>query len=357
MALKASLSKHQLIFKKPATTSRGSYKHRTIWLLKIWNPFFPDTFGMGECAPLTGLSIDDIPDYEIKLNELVNAINIGKNIDNFNFKQFPSIKFGMETALLDLRNGGKQHIFMNFYTIGKQGIPINGLVWMSSLEDMKEEAIEKIESGFDCIKIKIGAHDFNKECELLETIRKHKKGKNTILRFDANGAFTSKNAIEKLKILSQFNIHSIEQPIKPKQIKALTQICLESPIPIALDEELIGIHEPEKMTELLSTVKPQYIVLKPNLVGGFIQSDEWIKAAESLKIGWWLTSALESNIGLNAIAQYAASKHNNQHSGLGTGKLFESNFTPYTKIVNGYLWRDMGQAISDNPLLKQEPNI
>jgi o-succinylbenzoate synthase len=357
MALKASLSKHQLLFKKPATTSRGSYKHRTIWLLKVWNPLFPDTFGLGECAPLTGLSIDDIPEYEDKLKDLVQAINKGKNIENFDFKLFPSIKFGIETALLDLRNGGKQHIFMNFYTIGKQGIPINGLVWMSSLKEMKEEAIEKIESGFECIKIKIGAHDFEKECELLASIRKHKKGKNTILRLDANGAFTPKNALEKLNILSQYNIHSIEQPIKPKQTKELKKLCIESPIPIALDEELIGINDPEEMKDLLTFVQPQYIVLKPNLVGGFIQSDEWIKAAESLKIGWWLTSALESNVGLNAIAQYAASKHNTQHSGLGTGKLFEDNFTPYTKIINGFLWRDMGQAISDNPLLMQEPHI
>jgi o-succinylbenzoate synthase len=354
LGLIASIRKHSLKFKKPATTSRGNYKERTIYLLSIHNALNPTVVGVGECAPLSGLSIDDRKDYESKLEELVKQINKNK-ADDFPFHEFPSIKFGLETALLDLKNGGRKIVFQNFYAIGRQGIPINGLVWMDGLEEMKEEVLEKIEKGFDCIKIKIGALKFEKELELLAFVRGQKGGDKLILRVDANGAFKLNEAMEKLEALKPFNLHSIEQPIKAGQIEAMAELCKNSPIPIALDEELIGIHKEEDMLKLLETIKPQYIVLKPNLVGGFVQTDLWIKTAEKLNIGWWITSALESNIGLNAIAQYAAGFPKAIHSGLGTGQLYVDNFMPYTRIDNGFLWRDIGNNSSDNLSPPEQP--
>lgn len=303
--------------------------------------------GVGECAPLAGLSIDDRPDYEHELRKLVKQINNNK-ADDFNFSEFPSIKFGLETALLDLKNGGRKIIFQNLYAIGRMGIPINGLIWMDNIEAMKEEAIEKIKRGFECIKLKIGALDFEKELQLLAFIREQKGGEKLILRVDANGAFKNSEAKDKLNELKPFNLHSIEQPIKRGQWENMRELCALSPVPIALDEDLIGIHEEDEIERILNSIRPQYLVLKPNLLGGFVQSDIWIKHAEKNKIGWWLTSALESNIGLNAIAQYAANHGVKTHSGLGTGQLYTANFTPYTHIRDGYLWRDMGSVVTDN---------
>jgi o-succinylbenzoate synthase len=356
LGLLASISKHQLKFKQAAKTSRGAYTHRTIYLLKIHNANNPSIVGTGECAPLQGLSIDDVEDYEIQLYKLVKQINNNK-ADNFNFSKFPSIKFGLETALLDLKNRGKKIIFQNLYAIGRMGLPINGLIWMNDFEKMKTEAQEKIEKGFECIKIKVGAIDFKKECQLLEFIRKQNGGENLILRLDANGAFKPKEALKKIETLSEFNIHSIEQPIKTKQWDLMAELCLNSPIPIALDEELIGIHEESDMIQLLDHIKPKYLVFKPNLLGGFVQTDLWIKHAEERKIAWWLTSALESNIGLNAIAQYAANFSHQLHSGLGTGQLYTSNFTPFTNIKHGYLWRDLGNVSSDNLQAPTQPKL
>lgn len=342
----AGISRHNLQFKKPAGTSRGIYTGRDIWLLSIYNSNNPDVKGIGECAPLSGLSIDDRPDYEDKLRLLVKQINKNK-ADDFPFREFPSIKFGLETALLDLKNGGRKIIFQNFYAIGRQGIPINGLIWMDQLEAMKEEALEKIKRGFDCIKVKIGALKFEQELELLEFIRSSPGGSKLILRLDANGAFAPETALEKLNELKPFRIHSLEQPIRAGQREALRDICARSPIPIALDEELIGLFDEAEIDELLRSVKPQYLVFKPNLLGGFVQTDLWIKMAAKYQTGWWITSALESNIGLNAIAQYAAGFPNALHSGLGTGQLYTGNFTPYTRIDKGYLWRDMGSNATD----------
>ncbi len=356
MGLIASITKHVLEFKKPATTSRGFYTDRHIYLIHIHNAVNPNVVGIGECAPLKGLSIDDRPDYEAELRKLVKQINENK-ADDFNFNLFPSIKFGLETALLDLKNGGRKIIFQNLYSIGKMGIPINGLIWMDSIDAMKEEAIEKIEKGFDCIKIKIGALDFDKECDLLAFIRAQKNGDKLIIRVDANGAFKAGEALEKLHELKQFNLHSIEQPIKAGQRDLMRELCEKSPVPIALDEELIGTHTEEDINRLITFIKPQYLVIKPNLIGGFVQSDLWIKAAERHNISWWLTSALESNIGLNAIAQFAANHHNKLHSGLGTGQLYTGNFTPYTHIKSGFLWRDMGNEVTDNVVNQNSGNL
>jgi O-succinylbenzoate synthase len=347
LGLVASISKHVLKFKRPATTSRGAYKERTIYLLTIHNSINPDVMGIGECAPLKGLSIDDRPDYEAELNRLVKQINKNK-ADDFSFTEFPSVKFGLETALLDLKNGGRRIIYQNFYAIGRQGIPINGLIWMDDIEAMKEEALKQIAKGYECIKLKIGAHDFEDECNLLAFIREQKGGDKLILRVDANGGFKNDDALYQLKELKRFYLHSIEQPIKKGQLEQMAELCAKSPVPIALDEELIGIYHETDMDKMLSVVKPHFLVLKPNLLGGFVQTDLWIKQAQKHNAGWWITSALESNIGLNAIAQYAAGFQSALHSGLGTGQLYVSNFVPYTRVDKGYLWRDMGNVATDH---------
>ncbi len=347
MGLIASISKHVLQFKRPATTSRGAYTERTIYLLSIHNSINPEVIGIGECAPLEGLSIDDRPDYETELNRLVKQINKNK-ADDFNFNEFPSVKFGLETALLDLKNGGRRIIYQNFYAIGRQGIPINGLVWMDDIEAMKEETLKQMAKGYDCIKLKIGALDFDDECRLLAFIRKQNGGEKLILRVDANGNFANDDAMHKLKELKKFYLHSIEQPIKKGQPELMAELCAKTPVPIALDEELTGIYHEKDMQKLLSTIQPQFLVLKPNLLGGFVQTDIWIKQAQKNNAGWWITSALESNIGLNAIAQYAAGFQSTIHSGLGTGQLYVTNFVPYTRVDQGYLWRDMGNVATDH---------
>jgi o-succinylbenzoate synthase len=348
VGLQASISKHTLVFKRAATTSRGSYNERTIYLLEIWNKAKPDIKGIGECAPLAGLSIDDVPEYEAVLQVLVKQINANKSTDSIDFNIFPSIKFGLETALLDLKYGGNRIIFQNFYAIGKQGLPINGLIWMNEISTMKEEIVQKMAHGFECIKIKIGALDFDEECKLLEFVRQQKGGDKLILRTDANGAFEIEDALLKLKELRRFNLHSIEQPIKKGVPEAMAELISKSPVPIALDEELIGISKERDIFNLLKSINPSYIVLKPNLLGGFIQTDVWIKNAQKLSIGYWITSALESNIGLNAIAQYTANLNIGGYQGLGTGHLYLHNFKPNTNIKHGYIWRDMGTEVSDN---------
>ncbi len=354
MPLQASIETTILKFKKPATTSRGAILQREINILKILNTSYPQIIGYGECAPLKGLSIDDVPNYKDVLLKLVEDINNGKHSKTINLDKFPSIKFGLETALLDLKNGGKRILYNSFYAIGKQGIPINGLVWMDTFEEMKKEVVSKLEQGFTCIKIKIGAIKFEEECALLQFIRNHPIGKDITLRLDANGAFTKDNVWQRLDALNKFNIHSIEQPIKANQIDLLKEVCKKSPIPIALDEELIGIMNEEKMEALLSTVKPHFIVLKPNLLGGINQCEKWISLAKKYNVKWWLTSALESNIGLNAIAQYAATLQTHIPQGLGTGHLYQTNFMPFTHIKSGYLWRDMGNNNSDTNFIQSE---
>ena len=348
MGLKGNINKHILQFKKPATTSRGAYSERTIYLIQIWNEASPHIKGTGECAPLAGLSVDDVPNYETILQGLVQQINNNKSTDSFDFNAFPSIKFGLETALLDLKYGGNKIIFQNFYAIGRQGIPINGLVWMNEIEAMKTEVLQKIKQGFECIKIKIGALNFDDECKLLEFIRKQKGGEKLILRTDANGAFAVDDALIKLKELKRFNLHSIEQPIKQGNLEVMAELCAKSAVAIALDEELIGISNGKSMLQLLQKIKPQYIVLKPNLLGGFIQSDAWINTAQKLNIGYWITSALESNIGLNAIAQYAANLNIGGYQGLGTGHLYTNNLKPNILVKHGYIWRDLGNEVTDN---------
>jgi o-succinylbenzoate synthase len=341
MALQASVSKKVFEFNFTARTSRGRMKDRTSWFIKLWDDANPSVFGLGECAPLPGLSVDDKPDYEVVLNrvaENVSTLKVGsstllKDAAQLVPSGFPSILFGLETALLDLKNGGKRVIFENSFLISKP-IPINGLVWMGDLDLMLQQASIKIDEGFRCIKIKVGGLNFEKECDILHYIRRKYFREEITLRLDANGAFKTEEALYKLYDLSKFKIHSIEQPIKPGQPE-LEELCRKSPIPIVLDEEMIGLSSAEAKKDLLARVKPQYIIVKPSLHGGIQGTQEWISIAESLNIGWWITSALESNIGLNAICQLTANYPVTLPQGLGTGALYENNFESPLEVKKG----------------------
>lgn len=344
MALRASVSKKVFEFNFTARTSRGRMKNRVSWFVKLWDERDPSVFGLGECAPLPGLSIDDKPDYEDVVNQV--AANVGrldlsgpdllKDAAGIVPGGYPSILFGLETALLDLKNGGKRMIFDNGFLAGK-AIPINGLVWMGDLDEMLQQASIKIEEGFRCIKIKVGGLNFEKECDILNYIRKKYFREDITLRLDANGAFKTDEALYKLYDLSKYKIHSIEQPIKPRQPE-LEELCRKSPIPVALDEEMIGIQSAEAKRELLSKIKPQYIIVKPGLHGGIRGTQEWISIAESMNIGWWITSALESNIGLNAICQLTANYPVSIPQGLGTGKLYDNNFESPLEVKKGEIF-------------------
>jgi o-succinylbenzoate synthase len=332
--LKSSFKKYTLIFKRPSGTSRGILTTKDSWFLKVWHTNNPDIYGIGECSIIYGLSPDPTENYEQTLNKLINNIDYIKNI---NLEQHPSIKFGIETALKDLEKGGRRILFETEFTNSEKPIPINGLVWMGDYNYMKEQIIEKVNKGFSCIKLKIGAIDFTKELELLQLVRKDFKERDLELRVDANGAFNPKNALEKLKRLSDYGIHSIEQPIKPRQWEEMARLCELSPVDIALDEELISLTDKD-IPKMLDYIKPQYIILKPSLTGGLKRSEFFIKEAEKREIGWWNTSALESNIGLNAIAQWTATLNNNMPQGLGTGQLYINNFQSPLTISNGNIF-------------------
>ncbi|MFC7346214.1 o-succinylbenzoate synthase [Chryseobacterium zhengzhouense] len=310
-----------LEFKRPSGTSRGVLLEKETFILEI---FQNDKKGVGECAIFRGLSFDDRADYEQKLQWLCENINQDFEYLKEELKEFPSIWFGYEQAVLNLKNGGNLY-FPSEFTEDKIPIIINGLIWMGNIDFMEEQIQEKLEQGFHCIKLKIGV-DWKSEHEILQKLR-HKFSKDQLeLRVDANGGFTKDKAKIVLQQLANLDIHSIEQPIKAGNWNDMAELCVETPIPIALDEELIGIIDFNKKKELLEVIKPQYIILKPALVGGFSGSDEWISLVEQQDIGWWITSALESNIGLNAIAQYTFTKRNQMPQGLGTGSLFTNNF-------------------------------
>ncbi|MFV0564412.1 MAG: o-succinylbenzoate synthase [Flavobacteriaceae bacterium] len=332
--MKATYHKYILNFKQPAGTSRGVLKTKETWFLVLSEK---GKTGIGECGLFRGLSADDKPDYEEKLNWVCQNIHISLDVLLNELTEHPSIQFGLETAFQSLKSENKFELFPSKFTTGKANIPINGLIWMGTEAFMKQQIKAKIEAGFSCIKMKIGAIDFQTELNLLKAIRKEFSVSNIELRVDANGAFKPQEALEKLKQLSQFNIHSIEQPIKQGQIENMAQLCEKTPLPIALDEELIGVFSEAKKAALLQTIKPQYIILKPSLVGGFGGSNSWIKHAENNHIGWWITSALESNIGLNAIAQYTYTLGSTMPQGLGTGGLFTNNFSCPLQVKSGTL--------------------
>lgn len=327
---------HTLHFKQPAGTSRGVYTTRKVWYVKVTDPA-TGRYGVGECAPLPALSCDDLPDYETILEDVCRKTSAEGEIDYEALRPYPSMLFGLETAFAHLR-AGNLCLWHTLFSEGKAGIPINGLIWMGNFDEMYRRIEEKMRLGFRCIKVKIGAIDFGKELELLGHIRRHFTPEQIELRVDANGAFTPADAFHKLKQLDEFNLHSIEQPIRAGQWEEMAALCAVSPFPIALDEELIGINDIRKKEELLDTVRPQYIILKPSLHGGLNGAKEWIRLAEKRNIGWWVTSALESNVGLNAIAQWCATLEPSMPQGLGTGMLFTDNIDYPLHIQGDCLW-------------------
>jgi len=338
--MKATYQKYILDFKRPSGTSRGVMTTKETWFILLENE---SKKGVGECGILRSLSIDDRPDYEAKLKWTCKNISLGLEQLLVELKEFPSIQFGLETAFKSLESVDQFQLFPSNFTSGQANIPINGLVWMGSEEFMRTQIKEKIKFGFNCIKLKIGAIDFQTELNILKSIRKEFSVSDIELRVDANGAFSPEDALEKLKQLSEYQLHSIEQPIKAKQFETMAQLCEITPLPIALDEELIGVFEQEAKLKLLQTINPQYIILKPSLVGGFSGSQQWIDIAENLNIKWWITSALESNIGLNAIAQWTFTLNSNMPQGLGTGSLFTNNFSSPLIAKNGTLQYDLKQ--------------
>ena len=328
-----------LHFKQPAGTSRGVYTTRKIWLIHLSDG---QHTGVGECAPLLDLSCDALLDSEYAsiLNKICKDFCQSGDIDYDFLRDYPSMLFGLETALLNLQNGDR--LFDTAFTRGEVGIPINGLVWMGNHDEMLQRLEEKLEKGFSCVKLKIGAIDFEQELDLIKRIRDRFSFHEVELRLDANGAFPYSETLYKLELLSQYAIHSIEQPIKAGQWAYMAELCRESPLPIALDEELIGINDPAMKRHMLNIIKPRYIILKPSLHGGMAGCREWIETARDLGIGFWITSALESNIGLNAIAQFASSiygDHITMPQGLGTGQLFTDNIPMPLEIRGDQLWR------------------
>ena len=332
-----SIQEKLLHFKQPAGTSRGVYITRRIWLLTVEHD---GRTAIGECAPLPQLSCDDIPDYEAVLRRFCDIIEATGSIPYDEMRNYPSMLFGVETALAQLsRTDGL--LYDTPFSHGEEGIPINGLVWMGTHDEMLSRLKEKLALGFRCVKLKIGAIDFAKELDLIQHIRKHFSREEVELRVDANGGFTPDVALERLQELARYDIHSIEQPIMAHQWSEMAQLCQLSPLPIALDEELIGVNSTDEKIRLLDTIKPQYIILKPSLHGGVAGTREWIALANERGIGSWITSALESNIGLNAIAQLAADIYGSKITmpqGLGTGMLFTDNIPMPLEIRNDCLW-------------------
>lgn len=334
---KLNILPRQLHFKQPAGTSRGVYTTRDVWYLHLTSDKYPGRTGIGECAPLPVLSCDDLPDYESVLARFCSKAVAEEGFSVEELRDYPSILFGLETAFRHLQTGSFA-LWDTPFSQGGAGIPINGLIWMGEYKKMLAQIEAKMNAGFRCIKLKIGAIGFEEELALLRYIRSHFSAKEVELRVDANGAFSPVDALDKLKRLSELDLHSIEQPIRAGQWEEMARLVADTPLPIALDEELIGINHPDEKKRLLDTVRPQYIILKPSLHGGISGGNEWIREAEERNIGWWITSALESNIGLNAIAQWCATFNNSLPQGLGTGALFTDNVDMPLEVRKDCLW-------------------
>lgn len=317
------LVKHSMQFIVPAGTSRGVMTERPGLFLVFEQE---GRVAHGECGPLAGLSVESY-------DELIFAADAFKRA--YDFERFEdaetqllavaSLRFAFEMAYLDAVSAVPKQLFDTSFSRGDTSIQINGLIWMGNADYMKKQISEKLDDGFKCLKLKVGSNDFAEECSILQDIRTHFSPEVLEIRLDANGAFSPETASEKLKRLSDFHIHSIEQPVQPSQIEHLSILSKEANVAVALDESLIGVAQENRLT-LLKTIQPQYIILKPTLLGGFQDCDDWIEKAESEGINWWATSALESNIGLSAIAQWTSTKNTSMPQGLGTGKIYSNNF-------------------------------
>lgn len=336
--MRASWERRTLHFRFTAITSRESMREKDTYFIKVWHEADPLIVGVGEAALFRGLSYDDRPDFEEKLSEVCSQIDRYAMDFHESLAGWPSIRFGLETALRDLGRGGCKDLFDSAWSRGETSLLINGLVWMGDRDTMSRRIEDKLSDGFSCIKLKIGGIDFAEELELLRSIRS--VAPRVELRLDANGAFSPETALEKLDRLARFDIHSIEQPVRQGQWREMSEICRQSPIPVALDEELIGLNSHAQRCSMLDEISPAYIILKPTLVGGWHACDEWIAAARERSIGWWATSALESDIGLNAIAQWVATYSPAMPQGLGTGQLFTDNIPSPLSLNGDRLWTD-----------------
>ena len=332
--MKAHYKKHILEFKTPSGTSRGILKTKEAWFIVLEDK---GRLGFGECGMLRGLSIDDRPDFEQTLQWVCANIHLGEQQLYDALTEFPSIQMGLEIAFRSLAAHDPFQIYPSAFTKGEASIAINGLIWMGDKDFMSRQITSKLNEGFGCIKMKIGAINFDTELALLKSIRQEFSASEIEIRVDANGAFDPKNALEKLKQLSDLDLHSIEQPIAVKQWDQMAYLCEKSPLDIALDEELIGVFSNQDKQRLLNHINPQYIILKPSFIGGFKGSDSWIELSQTNNVQWWITSALESNVGLNAISQYTFTKNSTLPQGLGTGSLYTNNIASALQITKGTL--------------------
>ncbi|MCC7503227.1 MAG: o-succinylbenzoate synthase [Flavobacteriales bacterium] len=318
-------------------TSKGAITTRTVWYLIAWHHDRPEVRGIGEAALFPGHSKEFPADVKTKLLELcMDTSNWERRLTD-DLVDVPSVRFAVEQCLKDLDAGGTKTLFPSEFTLGRQTIPINGLVWMGDKATMKQRIREQIEAGFATVKMKIGAIGIDDELELLKAVRNEYSASDLILRVDANGAFSAQQAPDVLKRLADLQVHSIEQPVAPGLYEVMADLCADTPIPIALDEDLIGLNSHDGKVDLLDHLKPQYIVIKPSLVGGWAATQEWIDLAKARNIDWWITSALESSIGLNAIAQYTATLNVSTAQGLGTGKVYANNIPSPLLAEKGFL--------------------
>lgn len=332
--------KYTLKFRQSAGTSRGVLTTKDSYFLKLTDG---ENIGIGECGLLKGLSADDRPDYEARLNWLIDNINLPEAELFGELQEFPSLQFGLEMALRDLESSG--HIYFDTeFTRGETGQPINGLIWMGDRSFMEDQIRKRLAEGFRVLKMKIGAIDIKTELELLKGLREEFPASQLTIRVDANGAFDKDNVQPVLEALARLEIHSIEQPLKPGQWQEMAAVCEQSPVPVALDEELIGVFTRAERRHLIETIKPPFVILKPSFIGGWRGSDEWINLADEYNAGWWVTSALESNFGLNAIAQWNSTKENPLPSGMGTGSLYTNNLDSPLKVRAGKLYYDQTEA-------------
>ena len=337
MSIKIDIIPRVLHFKHPAGTSRGVYTTRMVWYILLSYQSDPSLFGIGECAPLPDLSSDYSDEYENILKNFALEFSQKNKIDWETLRNYPSMLFGFETAVQHYQRQSLQ-LWDTPFAKGQEGIPINGLVWMGAFDFMKHQIETKIAEGYRLIKLKIGSIDFEDELSLIKQIRSQFSAEQIEIRVDANGAFSPTDALSKLERLAALDIHSIEQPIAAKQWEAMAKLTASTPLPIALDEELIGVHTLAQKQDLLDAIQPQYIILKPSLHGGIVGCEEWIREADARKIGWWITSALESNVGLNAIAQWTATLNPVIPQGLGTGLLYRDNIDSPLEIYEDQLW-------------------
>lgn len=335
--LRARWIEHTLHPRFELGTSKGVITDRTVWYLFAWHSDRPEVKGIGEAALFPGHSKEYPADVRTKLLELCADTSNWDQRLHTDLVDVPSVRFALEQCLRDLLVGGTKNLFPSDFTIGRTAIPINGLVWMGDKRTMKQRIREQIYGGYATVKMKIGAIGLADELDLLRAVRKEFGERDLILRVDANGAFTAAQAPEVLKHLADLRVHSIEQPVAPGLYEVMADLCANPPLPIALDEDLIGLNTTETRVDLLESLRPQFIVIKPSLVGGWAAAQEWIDLAKARNIGWWITSALESSIGLNAIAQFTATLNVGMAQGLGTGRVYANNIPSPLEAARGLL--------------------